>query len=457
MPVPCPGPTEVLLTPPDAAEVQAIGCGVASVAAPPGGLTALQRTLIEAFFPAMTAHQVDVGAFWPVTPQDLAVTLAPRNLAFRTRVVQLMLLCALVLRPLPEEVVGHVSEAARELCVDDGMVDVAREFADGSLGLAAFDFDRNGYSAEWNGADAEMLHASRSLASAWDVSVTDPALAQRWQALAQLPPGTLGRGVSDLYEARGFTYPGTAGSAPPLLAQHDWVHVLADYGTTVESEIEVFGLIARANDDMRAFSLLAMVISLFETGYLRAGAGLFQSSPGHLTADPNLAVRLADAMRRGALCHDQVTDSDSIDFLRVDWFELATLEVGEARERFSLVEKSFGAASAGSVGPWEPGGISPFQMNAGTSSPSGSGATTTPGEPHRERHHLLAPRHHRRSRSGLLGVRRLSRFGPPRLDAPAGLPELRARRLLRQLPGPPRDRSLPCDHHPPDHPLLRAG
>ena len=28
-----------------------------------------------------------------------------------------------------------------------------------------------------------------------------------------------------------------------------WIHVIADYGSTVESEIEVFGLIARADDD----------------------------------------------------------------------------------------------------------------------------------------------------------------------------------------------------------------
>ena len=76
--------------------------------------------------------------------------------------------------------------------------------------------------------------------------------------------------------------PRPPGSAPPLLAQHDWVHVLADYGTTVESELEVFSLIARANDDMRAFSLMAMVVSLFETGYLRR-AGLFQYDPGHLS------------------------------------------------------------------------------------------------------------------------------------------------------------------------------
>jgi hypothetical protein len=344
----------------------------------PEGLTPLQRTLIEAFFPAMTGHDVDVDAFRPMTVHDVGATLASRNEAFRTRCVQLMLLCALVLRPLPEEIAARVSEVARELCVDDGMVDVAREFANGSLGLAAFDFDRNGYTAEWDEADSEMLHTSRHLQSAWDVSVTDPALAARWQALAELPPGTLGRGVSDLYEARGFTYPGTPGSAPPLLAQHDWVHVLADYGTTVESEVEVFGLIARANDDMHAFSLLAMVVSLFETGYLRAGAGLFQSSPGHLTAHPDLAVRLSDAMRRGALCHDQVANSDSIDFLRVDWFDLAPLEITEARERFSLVDKSTRATTAGSVGPWEPGGISPFQVNSGRELAARLGRTYDP-------------------------------------------------------------------------------
>ena len=149
--------------------------------------------------------------------------------------------------------------------------------------------------------------------------------------------------------------------------------MVADYGTTVESEVEVFGLIARANDDMRAFSLLAMVISLFETGYLRAGAGLFESSPGHLSADPRLAVRLSDAMRRGALCHDRLTGSDSIDFLRIDWFDLAPLTVEEVRARFSLVPKDASAVEAGSVGPWEPGGISPFQRTAGEAKAASEG------------------------------------------------------------------------------------
>lgn len=365
MPVPLPGPDEVDLKPPDAVETQRTACCVASAVAGPGGLTPLQKVLIEALFPAMTGHPVDVDACPPLSAPEVALALAPRDLQFRTRVVQIMLLCALVLRPLPEVVADQVAACARELGVDEGMVEVAKRFAGGSLGLAAIDFERNGYSATWGHEDRAVLHASTDLQSPWDVTVADPDLATRWASLGTLGEGTLGRGVWEMYRARGFTFPGLPGSAPPLLAQHDWVHVLAGYGTTVESEVEVFGFIARANDDMRAFSLLAMVISLFETGYLRAGAGLFESSPGHLSAHPELALRLSDAMRRGALCHDRATGSDSIDYLRFDWFSVAHLDCDEVRRRFSLVPKSARAVGAGSVGPWEPGGISPFQLEAG--------------------------------------------------------------------------------------------
>jgi len=365
VPVPLPDPDHVRLGPPSADEVTAIARGVASAAAPPGGLTDIQRALFEAAIPAMTGYHVEVAGLEPLTPEGLAEALRHRNLGFRTRIVQIMLLGTLVLRPIPPTVVDQVGRSARELGVDDGMIAVAREFADGTLGLAAMDFERNGYTAGWTAQEAHELHTSADLQSAWDAVVDDPALAERWRSLGSLAPGTLGRTVFELYEARGFTFPGTPGSAPPLLAQHDWVHVLADYGTTVESEMEVFAFIARANDDMRAFSLLAMVISLFETGYLRSGAGLFESDVGHISAGRSVAVRIADAMRRGALCHDEVRGVDSIDFLRQDWFEVAALPVEAVRARFGVPPRSPEALAAGSVGPWDPGGISPFQLEAG--------------------------------------------------------------------------------------------
>ena len=365
MPVPLPAPDEVLLAPPDASEALLTAHGVASAAAPASGLTDLQRVLLEALFPAMTGHAVDLHDVQRTSPQQFAEVLRRRDLQFRTRGVQVMLLAALVLRPLPPEVADRIAEFAVELGVDEAMIGVARKFADGALGLAAADFERNGYTATWNADDVASLHTSVELQSAWDVAVDDPALAERWAALESLPHGTLGRRVWELYQARGFAFPGLFGSAPPLLAQHDWVHVLADFGTTVESELEVFAFIARANDDMRAFSLLAMVVALFETGYLATGAGLFEAAPGHLSRGSNVAVRLSDAMRRGALSRDTIGGSDSIDYLRIDWFALAPLRVEDARARFCITPKSPEAITSGSVGPCDPGGISPFQQNAG--------------------------------------------------------------------------------------------
>jgi hypothetical protein len=186
--------------------------------------------------------------------------------------------------------------------------------------------------------------------------VDDPALAARWADLAQCPEGSLGLGVHRFYQARGFVHPGLPGSAPPYLAQHDWVHVLADYGTTVEAELEVFGLIARGIPDPRGFSLLAMVLGLFETGQLERAAGLFEADAGHLSRE-GVAVRLGDAMRRGAVT--------GVDLLAVDWFELAELPVAKVRHDLGLPAKDPLAVRAGSVGPWDRGGISPFQHRSG--------------------------------------------------------------------------------------------
>jgi hypothetical protein len=353
------------LSPPGAAEVRILSRGVASAVTPPGGLTETQHLLMGAVFVAMTGFPATFDDP-PVEPDAFAVLLARRTIEFRTRIVQIMILLGLVLRPLPDDVAERIASFARELAVEDGMLDVARRFAQGSLGLAAVDFERNGYTASWSPEDARALHTSHELASAWDSATADPDLAARWEELEDLPDGTLGRRLTEFYQARGFEYPGRPGSAPPLLAQHDWVHVLADYGTTVESELEVFAFIARANDDARAFSLLAMVVSLFETGYLRTGAGLFEYSPGHLS-ERGMSTRVADAMRRGALCRG------SVDYMRTDWFELADMPVADARRHFAVVEKSSEALAARSVGPWEPGGISPFQVKAGTAWAQGRG------------------------------------------------------------------------------------
>ena len=319
MPVPLPTDEEVLLQPPDAAEARHIAGGVAAAAAPAAGLTQLQRVLIESVTESMTGFAVPVVAVAKPGPEAFARGLARRDAGFRSRMVQFMLLAELVLVPLPPEVTERVEAYAAELGVDDALMRIARRYATGSLGLALIDFQRSGYMETWDPAHTAQLHTARALDEAWEMRCDDPELAARWAALADCPDGSLGQGISRFYEARGFSFPGLPQSAPPLLAQHDWVHVLTDYGSTVECEIEVFGFIARANDDPRGFSLLAMVVSLFETGYLPSAAGLFAYDRGHLSEE-GMPARLADAMRRGALCG---AHSGGRDLLAVDWFEYA--------------------------------------------------------------------------------------------------------------------------------------
>jgi hypothetical protein len=356
-----------LFGPPDAVEVGLVARGTASAAAGPDGLSALQQVLLPALFLALTGHAVDASALAPMGPDELAQVLRRRNGAYRTRIVQTMSLLALTLVPLPELVADRISAYADALDVDDESLRLARTWAEGSLGLAVIDFDRNGYREHWDVDAAESrLHTSTALDRAWELVVDDIELARRWQSLEDLPSGTLGRAVADFYRSRGFAYPGLPGSAPPYLAQHDWVHILADYGTTVESELEVFALVARATDDPRGFSLLAMVIGLFETGYVPTAAGLFQADPGHLSR-VGMGTRLADAMRRGALLRPRGASGSGGDvrLLDEDWFDLADRPVALVRSEFGFPPKALEATAAGSVGPWQPGGISPFQLNAG--------------------------------------------------------------------------------------------
>ena len=157
MPAPVPEANEVDLLPPDAEEVALLSRGVLGAATPASGLTDTQRLLVESLFTSMTGHTavLDQPA---LGPEEFARCLARRDMTFRTRIVQIMVLLALVVRPLPSELTDRVASYANELGVEEGMLEVASRFADGSLGLAAVDFERNGYTADWHPEDARVLH-----------------------------------------------------------------------------------------------------------------------------------------------------------------------------------------------------------------------------------------------------------------------------------------------------------
>src|SRR4051794_37852440 len=180
--------------------------------------------MIEAVTESMTGFVMPLDVLPRLGPDQFARALAGRDEVFRSHMLRFMLLAALVLNPLPEEVVDRVDTYARELGVANDMLRIAHRFARGSYGLALMDFQRSGYLETWDPRRSLALHTSQELEDAWQEVVRDEILATRWESLRDLPDGTLGREVAKFYDAREFVFPGRLGSAPPLLAQHDWVH-----------------------------------------------------------------------------------------------------------------------------------------------------------------------------------------------------------------------------------------
>jgi hypothetical protein len=322
-------------------EVWAVSRGIATAVAPAGGLTDIQVSVLHAVTRALTDIDVDYRHLDPIGPAELAAVLAPHGAEYRQRIVHHMVLGELVLRPIPAEVADRVEEYAIALGTDDDFVRVARRYAQGAFGLAWVDLRRSGFAERWDSSEA-TVYAEEGFVDPFEDHAPDPVLEARWQAFADLPPGTLGRAVFDMYVGRGFALPGNPNGAPGLLAQHDFVHVLGDYNTNLEGELETFALIGRADPDPKGFAWLATMIGLFETGYV-ARAGFFQTD----TSDHHLqGERVADAVRRGKA----VAMGFGTDLIRVDFHAFAAHDLDDVRAAISLPPKSPEAIAAGSVG-----------------------------------------------------------------------------------------------------------
>jgi hypothetical protein len=345
----------------DVENVTLIARGIATAVAPESGLTEVQAELLEAIASALTGVSVDYRLLEPLGPEEFADVLAGRDLDFRRRIVQHMVLGELVLRPIPVVVAHRVATYCAALGVTDEFVRVARRYAQGAYGLAWMDLRRNGFIDHVREAnDEEPPARGAAPAHAFEPGQVDTELAARWAAFADLSEGTLGRAVWEMYDARGFGFPGTPGGAPEYLAQHDFVHVLADYGTNLKGELEVFGFIGRADPDPKGFAWLATLIGLFETGYIST-TGFFDRdvSERNIRA-PGMNHRLADAIRRGKV----VCDRYGVSLFDVDYHGLADRPVGEVRELLEMPPKSPEAIQGGSVGTFDPEGMTENQRRA---------------------------------------------------------------------------------------------
>jgi hypothetical protein len=339
-------------------EVLLVARGIATAIAPDDGITDVQASLLSAVTNALTGVDVDYRSLEPLEATALAEILAEKDEEYRHRIVHHMVLGELVLRPIPPEVAFRVSQYAKALGVDDDFVRVARRYAQGAFGLAWVDLRRNGFIDHVQVAGAEEVNRISPQTSPFEAGPPDRELEKRWRAYADLPEGTLGRCVWQLYDSRGFPLPGSPGGASAYLAQHDFVHVLADYGTNLKGELEVFAFIGRADPDPKGFAWLATLIGLFETGYI-ADTGFFERDVRERNVQaPGMQHRVADAIRRGK----SVSETCGTDLFDVDYHALSSLPIVEVCEQLQIPAKSDLACASGSASPFEPGGMSELQL-----------------------------------------------------------------------------------------------
>jgi hypothetical protein len=257
-------------------------------------------------------------------------------------------------------VAQNVATYAQALGIDDDFVKVARRYAKGAFGLAWVDLRRSGFTDRWNETTSDALHTSVGFDDPFDHPLADPALLTSWEAFAELPRGTLGREIWEMYDSRGFALPGNPNGASAFIAQPDFVHVLGDYGTNLEGELETFALVGRADPDPKGFAWIATMVGLFETGYVHE-QGFFQIDVRERKLqETGMGTRFADAVRRGKA----VAEGFGTDLFAVDFHALAHRSVDDVRTVLHFSPKSPDAIAAGSVGLADPAGMSERQREA---------------------------------------------------------------------------------------------
>lgn len=318
----------------------------------------LQRDLIHAIGSSLLAVQSkpDPGSD-SLDQLQAAVKDLPEQV--RHRLFHLFILSEVILDPLPAEATKALKDVAALMDIDDDFIDVVRDYGQGAYAIAATDLHRKGYLGTPHLIEkgSQLMRVHKTLTDPFEQDEEDPDLLKQWLDLESCPEGSLGRTIWEYYLGRGFTFTGQEGSVNPSIAQHDWIHVLADYATTIEGELEVFSFIGSAIPDLKGFSFLVAIIGLFETARLESwGGGVLNADRGHLEI-PGMPERVADAIRRGRICNLDV-------MYGVDYFDYKDMPIDEVRKSLGIVPKS---KELDSPGIWHPDGITSYQREHGNS------------------------------------------------------------------------------------------
>jgi len=289
-----------------------------------GNLSPIALRLLAATQQHILHTSFDVESLPPISPEQLAAALVRSE-------VREAFSGALIIHgfasgdPSPAQL-ALVEAYCQALGKAPTELTALRHYTQRRLALLRFDVLRHMYIGDALGRiwEDEGVMGFLKMVGLFKGKRSDPALAARYQALGNLPPGTLGHTYFTSIREQGFSLPGEPFAGPEVMARHDMIHVLSGYGTTPDEELLVSAFTGGFRRE-GAVSAMLFALCLFDLGVQTAPVA--QPTIGRLDPDAFFA-----ALVRGS----RVT----VDFYG-DWdlFAVAHLPIETVRAQYNIAPR----------------------------------------------------------------------------------------------------------------------
>jgi hypothetical protein len=272
-----------------------------------GGATDEQLAVLRAVVTHLFDRpDLDLATLTPLGAKESAAAITDPHA--RRRVNELLVTLELCRHPETEAQIARVEEYAAAMDVAGPHLQIVRTWIDEGTERATEDFDR--FYAE----DLPTLSEPSLREQYLRIDEPDLALAQRLEALHDLPEGTLGRHYVEFYRRNDITVPGADTHTPAHYVSHDMNHVISGYEPTGPGEIALGAFTLAMNDNDANWLQFVANLVIHEAGLLKHGAIQPKASTMTRAGATDL---VGEAFARGVRCTSDFSQADHL--AMADW------------------------------------------------------------------------------------------------------------------------------------------
>jgi hypothetical protein len=289
-----------------------------------------QRAVMEAAKKVILRLDVDINALQPVMPAELAAGFPVPEL--REQFINGALVISLADGVPAPQIAARIAAFADALGVDTHALIDLRRLAEHHMLVFKIDFLRRSQIA---GILKNQLEQKGPLGLVKSVLtmrglMEDRELAARYRAWEKLPADTLGHRLIAFYDKNGFSLPGERKGFPEAGLYHDLCHLLGDYGTDPEGEVQVAAF-SSGFMKTRPIYIVLFAVLIFSAGVNVRPSGEDFTTTGVL-GKPGMAERMFAAIERGSQVNRDLSD-------KWDYWACADLPIDEVRRRLNILPK----------------------------------------------------------------------------------------------------------------------